>query len=412
MQPFDEIRKYSNVVCEQIRWEKAHNIVAVEIENHILDQRDAFLSTGEDEITATQKAIKEMGDAVSVGLALDKTHKPKPQWAMIAFGLFILCYFGDFTLLGKRPSLIYCIFTIIFLLGLLLGVQVNGASRWMIGTSSISLSYLSLLCPLVYALLVYDMRNKGYKGILVCGAGYLPLAAILIVIPTYSGLLLFTISALSILCLTIAKGWFDVNKRKGFAIVFTPLLFVVIALSFLFSNNLLERINRVINPSSDRYGSGYIYCFIRDVLGYSKLMSKGNPIIFEGNSIPLAGSLDTDYMLTILTYHFGWIAFISIMAIIIVFSILGFRYIFKQKNMLGTLVAFSILTTFVVQVLFYTLSNLGYGFFGVLSLPFISYGRTSLFINAILVGFMLSVFRTGDVYRDGERTYPAKFMPL
>lgn len=163
MQPSDEIRKYSNVVCEQIRWEKAHTVVAVEIESHILDQRDAYLSNGENETTATQKAIQEMGDAVSVGLALDKTHKPKPQWAMIAlttlllvigtianslisvyqyslkdftvipfviaFGLFILCYFGDFTLLGKHPSLIYCIFTIISLLGLLLGGQVNGASR-------------------------------------------------------------------------------------------------------------------------------------------------------------------------------------------------------------------------------------------------------------------------------------------
>lgn len=255
------------------------------------------------------------------------------------------------------------------------------------------------------------MRNKGYKGILLCGVGYLPLATILVMLPTYSGLLLFTISALAILCLSIAKGWFGVAKRKGFSIVFIPLLLVVVAISFLFSTNLLERINRAINPSSDRYGNGYINCFIRDVLGDSQFMSKDSPAIFEGY-LPLAGSFDTDYMLTILTYHIGWIAFISIMAIIIVFSFLGYRYIFKQKNMLGTLVAFSILTTFVLQTLFYTLSNLGYGFFGALSLPFISYGRTSLFINAILVGFMLSVFRTGDVYRDGARTFSAKSMPL
>ncbi len=146
-----------------------------------------------------------------------------------------------------------------------------------------------------------------------------------------------------------------------------------------------------------------MYCYIRDTLAEAQFMGKGTiPAIYKGY-LP---SGEKDYMLTLLTYHLGWIAFISILSIIILFSILGFRHILKQKNMLGTLVAFSTLTTFVIQVLFYTFSNLGYGFFGTLSLPFISYGPTPLFINAALIGFMLSVFRTGDVYRDGSKAYP------
>ncbi len=440
MQPSDEIKKYSNVVCEQIRWKKAQNIVSMEIENHILDQRDAYLADGDDEATATQKAVKQMGDAVYVGLELDKTHKPKAQWAMItltsilmligifansivnvyqyslkdfsvipfviAFGIFMICYFGDFTLLGKYPTLFYYLLIIISVLILFMGGNINGRSFWMIGDASISLSYLSLLFPLVYALFVYAMRNKGYVGILLCGIGYLPLAVILFFVPTFVGFLLFTISALLVLFLSIARGWFGVDKRKGFVMVLIPILIVsALGVISILNNNyqferLINRINQVKNPYSDRYESDYIYYNIREILYNAQLMGKGTiPAIFEG-SIPLVGTSDTDYMLTILTHQFGWIAFISIMSVIILFSILAFRHILKQKNMLGTLVAFSILTTFVIQVLFYMFSNLGYGFFGALSLPFISYGRTSLFINAALIGFMLSVFRTGDVYRD------------
>lgn len=134
MQPYDEIKKYSEAVCEQIRWKKARTMIAEELENHIGDQRDAYMSEGKDEVMATHDAIAQMGDAVAVGIALDKTHKPKPQGALIiltflliltgagvsyltrdlqdpldnisvfpfitASGIFLLIYFLDFSILA------------------------------------------------------------------------------------------------------------------------------------------------------------------------------------------------------------------------------------------------------------------------------------------------------------------------
>ncbi|MEG1152550.1 MAG: hypothetical protein RSD67_06765, partial [Oscillospiraceae bacterium] len=41
-----------------------------------------------------------------------------------------------------------------------------------------------------------------------------------------------------------------------------------------------------------------------------------------------------------------------------------------------------------------------YGIFSSYSLPFISYGKSAFFINSILIGFMLSIFRTGEIFRD------------
>jgi hypothetical protein len=53
----DEFKKYSTTVCDQIRWKKAHGSIAHEIEDHLCDQRDYYMSQGEEEEAATQKAI-------------------------------------------------------------------------------------------------------------------------------------------------------------------------------------------------------------------------------------------------------------------------------------------------------------------------------------------------------------------
>lgn len=53
MESFDEIKKYSSTVAQQIRWKKTQNLVAEEIENYFCDQRDAYITEGTDEDATT-----------------------------------------------------------------------------------------------------------------------------------------------------------------------------------------------------------------------------------------------------------------------------------------------------------------------------------------------------------------------
>jgi len=71
-----KITEYLEVVCRQIRWKKAQASVLEEIENHIIDQKNAFISDGLNEEEATDKAIAEMGDPIVVGEQLDRVHRP------------------------------------------------------------------------------------------------------------------------------------------------------------------------------------------------------------------------------------------------------------------------------------------------------------------------------------------------
>ena len=62
------IEDYLHLVTSQIRCKKACPCVEKELENHIMDQMNAYVKEGMDEETALDKAILEMGDPVEVGV--------------------------------------------------------------------------------------------------------------------------------------------------------------------------------------------------------------------------------------------------------------------------------------------------------------------------------------------------------
>jgi Bacterial cell division membrane protein len=435
---FDEIKKYSTTVCDQIRWKKVHPMIAKEIEDHICDQRDSYLSEGEEVETATLNAIKEMGDAVKVGMEFDKTYRPRPQWKLIlltitlmlvgagvryfvyeqgkgtgSFGfvslsiaiiIFFAAYFLDFTFLGKYPEACYLIMLLMGIAGLLSSRQQNGRAYWLaLPGASISLAYLSLIFPLTYALLIYAKRNKGVWGILICGAGYLPYAIVLLLVSSITGFMFYTLAALITLCTAIAKGWFGIAKNKGLMIVLLPTAIVgsAMLLLLLIQSYRMERIRILIDPSS--YPGGYQLVMIREMIAGAVFAGEG--------TIPqqYAGALSsrwfsTDLLLTVLTHRYGWSVFLGIAILFFLFTVLAFYKVSKQRSTLGLMVSLSILIVFVLQTFLYVVDNLGYGILTGLSLPLVSFGKSALFLNAGLIGFMLSVFRNGDAMKDNIQT--------
>lgn len=441
MLPFDEIKKYSSEVLDQIRWKKAKPIIASEIENHIVDQRDAYMDTGENEENATIKAIKQMGDPVAIGQDLDKTHRPKPQWTMliftglimmvgvwadyafnlsekgegglnilsfaILFGILVTCYFLDFTLLGKYAKQIYFgslaipfLFQIISFRNTIIAGRIYFGEY---GGDSIRITYIAFILPLIFALAVYEMKNKGYKGIVLSGLAYLPFAVTFLLIPSSAGLIIYTLSALGILSFAIYKGWFGVNKKQGLLLVWVPTLVVFLGIVILVIKSDPLRIMSLIEPEVYRREGGFWYFMTREFLRNSVFLGKGAiPTLYAGDfaSFPI---IDKDYLLTYLIHEFGFGLLIVIVGLIVVFSVIGIRKVLKQKSMLASLIGMAIMLTFIFQTVFYIMGNLGFSIFEPMSLPFISYGLTAKCINAALVGFMLSTFRTGDVFMDRFR---------
>lgn len=149
-------------------------------------------------------------------------------------------------------------------------------------------------------------------------------------------------------------------------------------------------------------GSGYVYSLVRGFLTEAVFIGKGGTP--HGAEIANVPYICTDYSLVYLIHPFWYVILIGIVAMLLLYSVIGIYKALKEKSVLGSLVALSIILSFATQSALFIIDNLGYGLFSSLSLPFISYGKTALVINSALIGFMLSVFRTGDVYRDSVRS--------
>jgi cell division protein FtsW (lipid II flippase) len=421
MQPSEKIKGYAKTVCDQIKWKKAHTVISEEIENHIKDQRDAYAADGADEVTATDQAIVQMGDPVDVGMRLDRSYRPKPQWGMLALtagllligfavrtfvmasngskpnysdevfysaiGLMLMAaaYFADFTLLGRFPKAFY-IATVI------LGAAIV-FYNWGYGMGA-------LLAPLGFAAALYAARNKRYLGIVLCGLAFALPAWIMLIGPTFHGFLLFAVCGLVMILLANARGFFGVKKLYGFLLILIPVALAVVILLLNFSNGDYRwgRLRAAINPSTDPTGYGFMGTRVRALLSGSAWIGPGTaPAEIHMGRLAIDSA---DYLLTYLIFYGGWASFIAVMVALLFFIVKGFMLCLRQKSVLGLLVSVSVMLTFTMQVAGYVTFNLGFVLLAPLSLPLLSYGGIQTVLNLVLIGVMMSVFRTGDIARN------------
>lgn len=442
----DAFHRYAEKVCEQIRWKKAHPAVAQEIEDHLTDQKNAYLAAGDSESIAEEKALLQMGDPVSVGAALDQTHKPAPQWGIIGLVLllfvlggiiqvlllktipvgndalatrsaqvlfvflplslatFVGMYFLDFSFFGKHPYVLPLGLLMVDLAAQLFGVSYCGKRWFTLGSFALSPLALSLLFPLAFCGLFERLRNWGKRGYLLSGVLAAGFCLLLSLCHTAGGILIFVFSVGILLLVAAKKDWFGKKNRL-------LLLFFILVAVGLFSLLMLyapfryrygwERLYTIFVPSGDPMGSGYLSTQLKTILSHCVLLGEGAALSeTQAYLLTDASMLRSDYLLAYLTYHYGWVASGIVVLLLAVFLGLGFRKALKQKSIFGQMVSLTILCTFTAEILLYIPANLGIWLIAPIALPFLSYGATASLINMALAGVLLSVFRTGEVYRD------------
>lgn len=136
------------------------------------------------------------------------------------------------------------------------------------------------------------------------------------------------------------------------------------------------RIRTVFYPELDHVGGGYIGTLIHKILSHARLIGEGMPPDGYGQEPvgQLLPAANTDFLLTYLTYRFGWIVFIGISVLILIFIVRALVVCKKQKSVLGFLVSLAVILTFALQVISYIAWNLGFLLFAPVSLPLFSYG--------------------------------------
>ena len=430
MQISDElITSYVKVVCEQIRFKKAHTGIKEELTNHIIDSRNSYIAQGLDEEAATQLAIIDTGDAVFIGTEFDRIHRPNSQFGMLfitlallltgtvlqaflshiftyntippysylysLFGILVMviAYFFDFSLLGKYPKLTYFTIMSIAIISFYVSPILNGRVM--------HVTFLTLLFPLAFAVSLFSMKGRGYKGLLFCLLSYILPVVITVTIPSTLSMLLSLISNTTLLLVAARKNWFGIKHKKGYLLIFSPwaLLFSVFLYYIARFPYIRYRFLLIFTPEE----KDYFGPLIQNALAQVQIFGSAMPV----SEIDIAFPYSHDFFLIRLLLYIGWFIPFVILCILFLFIIKGFLLCLKQKNMLGKFISLSILITFTIQSISYIGVNLGiFTFlFAPLTLPLLSYGNLANIINLGLIGIMLSVFRTGHMLSNAPKMH-------
>ena len=261
----ERIERYLETAGAQVRWKRVRTALERELRTHLEEQTEAYLAEGMTEDAAEAEAVRQMGDAETVGLALDAVHRPKRQTAILLFaGLAIVLgmylraewigssyafalasgllacgallggYYLDYRCLSRYAWYIY---GAVLVLGAVCVYQTTfmgpGAPRMLGITVGDTSEYAALLYPAAYALVVYALQGKK-------GGFWLSLAAVApFALPflwdRYVGIvpqLLFAVCAAAVLLSAIRAGLFQVKKNCARALVWALLVLAVVGIFY------------------------------------------------------------------------------------------------------------------------------------------------------------------------------------
>ena len=441
----ETIRDYLDTVTAQIRWKRARAVVVRELETHLEDQRNEFLTEGRSPEEAERLAVEEMGDPVAVGTDLDRLHRPKPQWGMLALTVALLLV-GSWlryalTQAGapweKDLDPFRCALSAVGGAAVLLGAySLNIArllrwARWVyigaIGAGVLSLHlspvinnalyftrYVVLFYPAAYAFWLYACRGRGWRGLLAAVAGGIPLTVICGMAPSMQGMLMLLVIGCFLLLLAIWMDWFAVPRRQGLSAVgglAAVMAGAVLWMQFGAGYNG-SRLQAFLHPESDPTGSGYQGVMAQRVLEASRLVGKGGDLSIRTDAVRdmelfpemMLPEWNHDFLPTTMVYKLGWLPYLLLLAALAALFLWMLRRCACQRSQSGKLLALAVVGTLAVQSVFAVVLNLGFVLFSA-QLPLVT-GNLHSVVDCALIGLALSAFRSETLLRDTAAPVP------
>ncbi|MDO9509664.1 MAG: rod shape-determining protein RodA [Candidatus Magasanikbacteria bacterium] len=188
-------------------------------------------------------------------------------------------------------------------------------------------------------------------------------------------------------CLMLVTG-----AKKSLIISFILLMLVgaVFSWFFLFQDYQKDRLMNFIDPNRDPLGSGYNVLQSTIAVGSGKLFGRG--LGFGSQSqLRFLPETQTDFIFSVIAEELG---FLGVAVVLILFLIIFWRLLSLASKTNNDFIA---LTTFGIAALLFTqfFINIGANI-GILpvtgvTLPFVSYGGSSLMINLLLIGIVQSM---------------------
>lgn len=445
------LEEYLSELGGQIRDDQARSFVEDEVRCHIMDQAEAYESDGMVREDALITAVREMGDPVSVGIDLDKIHRPHMEWRFLIYVLFIsilnlgiqylinkyisfesdgnivthfsgtsiISTFGglsamlvmyrlDYTILAGRSRIAGLGYLIIItILSSLCESYVNGGKTW-ISIDDLSVSSFALMTAFLplFAGILYDYRGKGKSAIVkILLWMFVPVSVGRCCCRLIFSSAIFILSAETILfILALYKGWYTVNIKAvllggvGITIILAAARLMLAAeyqkqrimywLAHFGIGNYSANADHTIN---------YVCRQLTNVFAHSNVVRKSDEAIAIMKELP---SFQGDLILGSVAATCGIIAAISLLVCLLVLSVYIFSISLRQRNALGYIIGCSCGVAIGLQSFANILAVFGILPFMFTFLPFFGGGFSTIVVDYALLGLVLSIYRYKDIRKE------------
>ncbi len=320
----------------------------------------------------------------------NKFHYVLTQGMFVLIGLLVLFIISkiDYNIYFKKANLI--LFTCLILLVLVLipglGVVRNGSRSWFgIASFGIQPSEFTKLGLIIFTSKYLVNSNKFLKDY---KKGVIP---ILIVLFLVFGLIMLEpdFGTGMIIILTIIALLFIAGVNMKFFIGLFALGVIGIVGLILIAPYRMDRITSFINPWSDPLGTGFQIIQSLYAIGPGGLFGVGY-LNSRQKSFYLPEP-QTDFIFSIIAEEFGIVGALLVLGLFAIILIYGLKIALKQEDLFAKYLAFGLIFQLIVQVIMNLSVVIGLIPVTGVTLPFLSYGGSSLLTSLVGIGIILNI---------------------
>ena len=305
----------------------------------------------------------------------------------IGIGAFFIIYFSslNYNDLIKVSKLLFIFFLFFLILVPFFGVEVKGSKRWIDLPFLLRFQPIELLKPFLIIILASVLSYENNKNIY-----YKYFLSFLIIIPVI--LLLVAQPDIGQSLLTFLT-WLSLIFVSGINLIIFLIFFVLVICSlfvliYIFPNKfgyVIVRLKSFFDPSS---GNNYQSEKASEAIINGGFFGKG---IGEGtlkNRVPEA---HTDYIVSVISEEFGVLFIMLLMIIFLFFVYQVFKKLYSENNNQIKLILVGSISIILLQALIHIGVNIRLFPTTGMTLPYISYGGSSIISTSILSGIILNL---------------------
>ena len=158
-----------------------------------------------------------------------------------------------------------------------------------------------------------------------------------------------------------------------------------------------DRLLVFLNPNIDPLGAGYTIIQSKIAIGSGQLFGKGW-LAGTQNQLNFLPERHTDFIFSVIGEEWGFVGALFLLAWYFVLIYCGLKIAAQGKDRFGIQATVGIVSIFTLQVIINMGMVLGLCPVVGLTLPLVSYGRSSFMISIIMIGFLLSFNKRRTIF--------------